>query len=87
MSTSQPHRCLEHLRDTYQRPPFTQSAALLIQSAQLAVWRSKLSAECWVALNAWVDEKNLELDSNADGYAVVRGHTIDEFIFNWTPSK
>lgn len=86
MSKSQAQRCLEHLRATHQRPPLTQYDALVIQAEQLAVWRRKLSAECWVALNAWVAGKNLELDPNADGDFVVRGYALTEFILNWKPT-
>jgi hypothetical protein len=67
----------------YQVKPFTLADGLRVQAAQMRDWESKLNAACYAALWHHVQQDNAKLHMNSDGYNVLRGTSLDEFIFNW----
>lgn len=69
---------------TFCRPKFTINEGLAVQARQLEEWRTKLNAECYLALFDQVKEENLTLDpTRNDGYDVWRGNDMDTFVINW----
>ena len=64
---------------------FTYQDGLNVQDSDLAVWKKKLSAECYCALKARCDAENANMmpTEKVDGFRVFRGQDLTEFVLNW----
>ena len=69
------------------KEPFTAKDGIRIQQQQLHEWRSKLAADCYLAVEAHCKLMNSALTSSDHGDRVFRGNDITAFIQNWRRDK
>lgn len=68
----------------YERPEFTLSDSLQIQTENLANWKLKLNTECYNALELVALASNKDV---TDPYEIKRGQPLDTFVANWKPGR
>lgn len=64
--------------------PLTVRQGIVLQETHLALWRARLNAECYLALEAHA--KTSHADAHC-GHQISRGDTLTEFVLNYTPKR